>query len=231
MKRLGYTLMVMLLFIIGCTKEENKGENEGYNPLAVGNEWTYQKDEGTQLLMNTSQVKMKVVEKIQVGNEEGYKLEVVEDGDTNYIYAVMEGENLVWYEDEEGEEPIYEEPEDLEIGERWNSRVTINAQGNKLEVIDTCYAEGEEEVTVPAGTFTALKIVCKSSTEIGDTLNLWKVNEEKILYKVKGIGEIKRVVNEEILNIMLNDTTFHVEESYTWELQEYNISEDEKEED
>ena len=62
-------------------------------------------------------------------------------------------------------------PSPFVAGEKWEVKYTIERPRDRqtTEVVMACESVAEEQVTVPAGSFNALRVVCKN----GRTGNLW----------------------------------------------------------
>lgn len=82
-------------------------------------------------------------------------------------------------------------PGDIQIGDDWSQTIGVNVvsgEQNMNFVIDSTYtAEGYESVTVPAGTFFALKINQSSNMGSGTPT-------EQTLWYVQGIGVVKTLI-------------------------------------
>jgi len=54
----------------------------------------------------------------------------------------------------------------LSIGQSWSTRHKMtSASGSSTDITYSCKVEGRESVTVPAGTFDTMKIVCQSPVQ------------------------------------------------------------------
>jgi hypothetical protein len=63
----------------------------------------------------------------------------------------------------------------LSIGKRWDTRFTdeMVTDRTSTEIARTCLAEAQETITVPAGTFTTIDILCKNARTDQVVYRLW----------------------------------------------------------
>jgi hypothetical protein len=89
-------------------------------------------------------------------------------------------------------------PNDIQVGDDWSQTIAFTAAGGNegfSGTIETSYkAVGYESVSVPAGTFEALKIVQSTSMSIGGQ---HVMDTSSNLWYVQGIGNVKA---EQIIN-------------------------------
>ncbi len=219
-------ILTALLMTLSCTSGDDGNNNnvntQGYNPYTVGSSWEYNKT-GENALLADANVVVKVESTAEVKGKNGYKLSITEGSSVDNDYVVFEDDSVYVYDDADGDSLEGVEPEDMEKGERWTSNVYVKGNDGFVQAVDSCNAEVEEEVEVPAGTFTALKVYCLAQTSVGDDLTgKLNVRDEKIVYKVKGVGIVKKIIMDYVEVISPLDTLV-VADTVVWELNKYDI--------
>ncbi len=92
-------------------------------------------------------------------------------------------------------------PADLRPGRTWSQRLVYSGRqtvgeltiDSRNDLTTSCKATGEEQVTVPAGTFQALRVECSYAMKItlqGTTLPL---NMNGVIWYAQGVGVVKSV--------------------------------------
>jgi hypothetical protein len=76
----------------------------------------------------------------------------------------------------------------LTIGKSWESRYVDEREGKKRSVARACRAEAEERVSVPAGVFKAVRIVCRTIGTGEEASRIWYAPAAKQV--VRGIVQV-----------------------------------------
>jgi hypothetical protein len=98
-------------------------------------------------------------------------------------------------------------PNDIQVGDDWSQTMNITAGDFSAAGTDSFIAVGYETVTVPAGTFYALKIEQTSTLEMGGG----EMVSRSTLWYAEGVGNVKTL------------TTVEADKTYESNLLSYNI--------
>jgi len=163
-KILGYSLLLLLL--IGCIVTGTVGaetQSENYFPLQVGNKWLFRVNAAD----TEFQMEYNAVSKETVDGQETIKVESVVNGltsQTEYYEVTTQGiftilRNLTVYEFHFNPKQIFLKYP-VTIGQSWNQKGNFSdpAQKVSFQYEQQCQYIAMEEVSVPAGTFKAVKL-------------------------------------------------------------------------
>ena len=115
-------------------------------------------------------------------------------------------------------------PSVIELGTNWSQNLTISgdmelAEGMSgsatADATQYCTAVGEQSVTVPAGTFNAMKLNCSSTISITvnvediaiDPMTIESLSE---VYLVRGVGMVKMVDDNEMAKSTIELTSYAI---------------------
>lgn len=166
-------------------------------PLKPGDSWTYQVQDGGLTYNDTSHVLDSTY------NVSGASTSAVEDNGTGDIdYYTNDGNGILLHrvKDKDGQvttlsPPVLMAPSEMRIGENFNSTgyATFQASGNSasLQYSSTTKVVSVENITVPAGTFTAVKL--ELSLHIYGSVNGQNFDETETdtSWLAKNIGPLK----------------------------------------
>jgi hypothetical protein len=180
-------LLALLLLGAGCSREETVAVRDSpYYPLKVGCRWVYK---GTGPVQKGAKDPPRLVRKV-IAHEKvgGYPCAVIANlrgNDTprkEHVYATAEGVYLVAIEGRRLSSPLRILKLPPKAGEHWRSDLKDKASLRK-----GVYVMGEEEVTVPAGTYKAVTLRGEIS-EPGD-----RTTDVKYWF-AEGVGMVKQLV-------------------------------------
>lgn len=204
MRKIGLALTVMFVFslsILSVAAQKTKAPASDYFPMRVGDSWTYAQEEGN------AEYTVKVL-----------SAEKQADGTTRYLLEKQAGLHIQsWYSRSSGwvlmhsetyvgqEMTATHEParrflkNPLVVGEKWfwQGKAVTN-----IEASESSEVVGAEKVTVPAGTFQAMKIVSRADEGGGAMM--------KTYWYADGVGLVKT-------------TTEGKQVKYGWELKDYSF--------
>lgn len=112
-------------------------------------------------------------------------------------------------------------PAEIELDNSWNQAIHLTgkmtmAGGNMVMDVDnettiTCTPTSIESVTVPAGTFDAIKIVCPSTMTITIEKNTSSTfKSTSTIWYASGVGLVKIADVSEIGNVVIELTGYHI---------------------
>src|SRR5262249_2352958 len=87
----------------------------------------------------------------------------------------------------------------LEIGRSWDMKFVETRPADRLteDIERSCAAEAEEAITVPAGTFSTIRVRCKNTKKGGGVITFWyapevgqSAREESIVTGGKRVREL-----------------------------------------
>lgn len=90
--------------------------------------------------------------------------------------------------------PVLELPAKIEVGTRWPATVEVETANGKLTQTGTYRVVAEEKVTVPAGTFTAKKVVLEGSA----TSSAGKATIKGTYWFVENVGSVKTLIEQQM---------------------------------
>jgi hypothetical protein len=113
---------------------------------------------------------------------------VLVDQGMNAIYKDSQGGSTLTTQSEEG----VSLPKDIQQGDEWSQTIKMSASGGEETLNSTINSDfkalGYESVTVPAGTFQALKIEQSSSVTMNE---VELMTSNSLLWYVEGVGNVK----------------------------------------
>ena len=115
-------------------------------------------------------------------------------------------------------------PSPMETGASWSQQLSISgdmviADGMSgtatVDATQSCTAVGEESVTVPAGTFTAMKLNCNTSISTavdieGMAIDPMDLSSTSEMWLAKGVGMVKTVDNNEMVNSTIELSSYAI---------------------
>ncbi len=191
-------VLAFIVFIAGC----GGGGAEKYYSLAEGNKWEYETILYSKTMLGDSLISKsydtttsstEVVGKTTMEDgTEVWELKTQTDTITASSY-VYEGEDtLKWFATKQDTVPNYWEPVDLSVGTKWTVTRSFNLDDTTVITYDIIYeVESEEDVSVPAGDFSCLKVKGTASYEYEYMGNTTTGTIEEYQWKAKGVGVVK----------------------------------------
>jgi hypothetical protein len=196
-------LVITSLILTGCFggKEESSSGGTTYTiadycPVAVGNMWLYQDDNGT-------------YEWDYYVAHETYEGKDAYKDEEGWYYHVSSTDGL-WDYDEDLGKWVQDLPAQMKVGDSfsWTEKIT-DENGTEIGTFKhTVTLEAVEDVTVPAGTFSdALKIKFEETYASGETYTVTGT-----VWLAKGVGEVKYEQDdgtmEELVYASVNGKTY-----------------------
>jgi len=214
---LAFMISILLaLLIVGCggDDDDNGNGNGGsysasdYFPLAVGWSWTYQ-DSGTYSIDTSS---TEIVAIVEIGEQQYYAM-TDDDGDTSYF--LIQGGTVYAY-DTEIDSNYLIIPATFGIGDSWigmnmDSTDTAEMTITHSWMTQETEVQTTEDITVPAGSFSCLKILSTIEWGYQVSMNdsvLYSSSETETSYVwvSKNVGSIKEQSSDENISVLLNYT-------------------------
>jgi hypothetical protein len=170
--------------------------NNPYFPVVNGATWLYETTgigQATHTLSTTEKGQFTITVK---NNDSTFLLEgqctedgiILVDNGMSAIYQGSEGGSTLTTQSQEG----VSLPNDIQQGDDWSQTIQMTSSNAEQPITATIVsdykAEGYESVTIPAGTFEALKII-QSSTITMNGMKLMTSNST--LWYVEGVGNVK----------------------------------------
>ncbi|MBN2380079.1 hypothetical protein JXM67_09795 [candidate division WOR-3 bacterium] len=219
------TTLLMVIGITGCgDKPKELVAGVQYFPAGEGYTWEYRvisKDTTwtapniVVVVADTSYYTVTCSESEMNDGTPAWEFKEVGDDGTSYVYVWIGDTEIEIYDSKSDTEPETM-PAEIKVNISWDQAeyVEVGDLGSGTTVA-AYTVESDEEVTVPAGTFTALKATAKSSVSVGGTVN---VDAEFSEWYDADAGLVKRVSTAE------NDVAgvTYTGAMVTEELMEYN---------
>ena len=113
-------------------------------------------------------------------------------------------------------------PSPMDVGTSWSQHLTISGDmvvtegmsgTTTAEATQSCTAVGEESVSVPAGTFDAMKLNCTTAITVtldieGMAMEPTTINATSDMWFVKGVGMVKTVDNNDLTSATIELTSY-----------------------
>lgn len=207
-KPLGLVIALLLIMLSNCGKTQTS-----YYPLAKGHVWQYQMSAGsshqgaTFVITNLPERKLngkKVVpQQVELNNTTSFSF-LSDEKDGLYEIAVQKPQDL---EPNVKEPPSKVIPYPTEAGQSWESREETILTGPVSVTLAFSVESVDEEVTVPAGTFSnCLKVVGKGSKSfkgLGYGIGAYTLNVEHYRWYAPGTGLVRAVIREKSNDVMV----------------------------
>lgn len=181
------------LAIVAAAAEKKPKETKAagdYFPLRVGDSWTYRNSEEGGFTFKV------VSEEPQAGGASRFTVELLSGVKIISVFSKTEGRVLLHaeqYPEHEGMEAKYEPPKPylvnpLTVGQKWQ---WTGLDPARVEVRESSRVVGTESVTVPAGTFRAMKVVTEISGAAEKTRTSWYADGVGLVKSITEAGKIK----------------------------------------
>jgi hypothetical protein len=198
-KKVAFFLMVLIT--AWCmVLPVSAAASDDYYPLRIGNTWTYRQVE------NGRRYEQKVTEKVQIDNKEAVVVETSIRGQKEYytinpegIYTLMRSFKTNSFRFE----PLqYFIKYPVKIGDSWEQNGSLIDSSNKLSFTyrTQYYYTGVTKVVVPAGSFTAVKMLMEIQTSDGSHSTI-------VRYIAEGVGIVREERSIEFKDRKLKFTT------------------------